>query len=349
MVSSGKLSSRVTHSSSKSQARKKIKLGLKSRGTRSNSNTKISSQGLWPSSKDLVEIKHYVQSILRLTVPSIEVLSIPGQSVCTLRDLANTTLAAINSCALLKSVQPDLELVLSHGTTALRKGQGNFYTVNSTIDKQVHVIVPADKNLIALRVAGANEASPPKEQSEESCRYSTAVASADQLVLMLNDFQHKNPNCKKDWKSLWDTTRTSQAPRNTYELFRRSIWPMYNMAGVEEGRCKMIQFVTTLTKYDGMTDLLARTPQLFTEKKIKSIDQYIRANPKARIEVFLKSAAAHIPLHDHVDSLDDGSLRDDSLEDDDGSLKDDGLEDDLEDDAFEQWEGIDDCARYGRT
>ncbi|KAG2048568.1 hypothetical protein BDR06DRAFT_1012927 [Suillus hirtellus] len=316
MVSSGKLSSRVTHSSSRSQARKKIKLGLKSRGTHSNSNSKISSQGLRPSSKDvdvsthsveiwldlqLVEIKHSVQSILCLTVPLIKVLSIPGQSVCTLRDLVNATLAAINLCALLKSVQPDLELVLSHGTTALRKGQGNFYMVNSTIDKQVHVIVPADKNLIALRVAGANEASPPEEQSEESCRYSTAVASTDH-----------------------------------------------------------------------MTDLLARTPQLFTEKKIKSIDKYIRANPKAQIggskrtrgfhvglQAFLKSTTAYIPLHDDVDSLDndsldDGSLRDNSLEDDDGSLKDDGLEDDgleddLEDDAFKQWDGIDDHARYGRT
>lgn len=172
MVSSGKLSSRVTHSSSKSRAtRKKIKLGLKSRGTRSNSGTKIGSQGLRPSSKDvdvstrsvemwldlqLVEIKQSVQSILSLTVPSIKVPSIPGQSVCTLRDLVNATLAAINSCALLKSVQHDLELVLSHGTTAIRKGQCSFYTVNSTVDEQVHVIVPADKNLITLRVAGAN-------------------------------------------------------------------------------------------------------------------------------------------------------------------------------------------------
>ncbi|KAG1893512.1 uncharacterized protein F5891DRAFT_985857 [Suillus fuscotomentosus] len=343
MVSSGKLSSiahsRVTHSSSKSRARKKIKLGLKSRGTHSNSNTKIGSQGLWPSSKDvdvstrsvemwlnlqLVEIKQSVQSIISLMVPSI-----PGQSVCTLRDLVNATLAAINSCALLKLVQYDLELVLSHGTTTIRKGQYSFYTVNSTVDEWPALIKHRPPRNSLRRAA---------ERLEVPMGHNADVTGTKEHLravskVNLAHVQHDKCCC-------------------TLLPFIHSVL----QAGVEEGQCKMNQFVATLTKYDSMTDLLARTPQLFMEEKIKSIDKYIKASPKAQIggnkmtrgfhvglheflfitysrsdystEMFLKSATAHVPLHDNVDSLDDSSLKDDSLEDD------------LEDDAFEQWKGI---------
>ncbi|KAG2098736.1 uncharacterized protein F5147DRAFT_815688 [Suillus discolor] len=235
-------------------------------------------------------------------------------------------LAAINSCVPLNLVQHDLELVLSHRPTTIRKGRYSFYTVNLTVDEQVHVIVPADKNLIALRAASTNKASPPKEWSKESCRSSTAVASADHLASMLDDFQCKNPNCKADWRTLWDVMRTHQTPRYTYGLFQRSIWPMYNMAGVEKGQCKMNRFVATLTNYNGMTAALAQTPQSFTEEKIRSIDNYIKANPKAQIggnkmirgfciglKKFLRCTATRMPLFDDVDGLDNDTLDYDSL------------------------------------
>ncbi|KAG2067684.1 hypothetical protein BDR04DRAFT_1120326 [Suillus decipiens] len=228
-----------------------------------------------------------------------------------------------------KSFQYDLELMLSHGPTIRQKELHSFHIADLTIDERIYVIVP-ENHMIEIRVASTNKVSSSRKQTKEnhsmsSKSGSTTISRANQLACIINKSMARKSTCKKDWKLLKRLTRQYQKPKYSYKLFRQSIWPLYNLAGIEQGWYTMSEFVRAV-RCQGLTEGLVRIPLLFTKQQIQDIDAYLQTYPKVNLggdekfrgfnvglEEFLKSTTKIIPLVYNEDSHDEDSLEEDSL------------------------------------